>query len=135
MAMKLGKKEFKEDERDFKLAKYVDKTVLPTPPDNFNHDTLIKIWGMLANDTVGDCVIAGADHETMVWTEEGSGKPANFKSRSSSLNSFLPSFIAIATFPLTIFVQNLNTKIINNWFRHWVITTVIHVYWVIRIVV
>ena len=33
---------------------------------------MISDWEMLANDTVGDCVIAGGMHETMLWTANGS---------------------------------------------------------------
>jgi hypothetical protein len=75
---KLGKKPFVEDKRDFKLAKYVDKeTIFPVLPASYNHDFMLE-WGMLGNDQYGDCVIAGADHETMIWTDEGMGKSAYF---------------------------------------------------------
>ena len=42
----------------------------PRPTRNNLH--LVEDWGMLGNDDFGDCVFAGADHETMVWlTESG----------------------------------------------------------------
>lgn len=52
----------------FALSRYVDvEAVLPTPPARFGHEALVPSWGMLGNDTVGDCVFAGAAHETMLW--------------------------------------------------------------------
>jgi hypothetical protein len=53
---------------------------LPTPPASFGHETFIGStgWGMLGNDTLGDCVCAGACHETMLYTAEGSGTAAIF---------------------------------------------------------
>ena len=66
MKLKLGKKEYKSSEKDFKYSKYVDLVTLPTYPNVFGHQSMFTDWGMLGNDTVGDCVIAGADHETMI---------------------------------------------------------------------
>jgi hypothetical protein len=70
--MKLGKKPARQDAVTFKLANYIDTTVLPTPPDSFGHEQVIaaKAWGMLGNDDYGDCVWAGAAHETMLWNTE-----------------------------------------------------------------
>lgn len=40
---------------------------LPRPPGAFGHYNLLhQPWGMLGNDHLGDCVVAGACHETMV---------------------------------------------------------------------
>jgi hypothetical protein len=55
----------------------LDTSQLPSLPSVFGHQALISSWGMLGNDTVGDCVIAGADHETLLWCQEG-GSPAIF---------------------------------------------------------
>jgi hypothetical protein len=54
-----------------KFSKYAAD--LPAPPAEFGHEGLIAAgaWGMLGNDQVGDCVIAGAYHETMLWAKEG----------------------------------------------------------------
>ena len=75
--MKLGKKSFIEDKRDLLYRNYRLAAVLPSRPKTFGHQNLISNWGMLGNDTVGDCVVAGSCHETMLWTAEG-GKPATF---------------------------------------------------------
>ena len=68
--MKLGKLPARPNAVTFKLTDYVDTKKL-TPPAFFGHDNLITSWGMLGNDTVGDCVLAGGAHETMMWTAEG----------------------------------------------------------------
>jgi hypothetical protein len=66
----LGKKPFVPSAKDFKL-KDVLKTSLPTIPTNhgFGYGNLYSDWGMLGNDQYGDCVLAGADHEVMLWNK------------------------------------------------------------------
>jgi hypothetical protein len=48
---------------------------LPPLPATFGHDADIDAdaWGMLANDRYGDCVFAGAAHETMLLVREAGG--------------------------------------------------------------
>lgn len=65
-AYKLGKKPARHDPRTLKLAAYLT-TSLTTPPDA--HDWTAGMpddFGMLANDTVGDCAEAMAAHEIEV---------------------------------------------------------------------
>jgi len=93
--MKLGKKPFIGDKRDLVFKNYTIATVLPTRPKIFGHYNLISNWGVLGNDSVGDCTCAGADHETMLWTLEG-GKPAAFTSQNtisdySAITGYTPS--------------------------------------------
>ena len=74
---KLGKLDARKDGRDLKFSSYVDKDKLIAGlPTVYNHDKLGITWGMLGNDQYGDCVIAGAGHETMIFSVEGLGKPA-----------------------------------------------------------
>lgn len=69
--LKFGKKPVVYDRRDLQFMRY-RTGVLPAHPAQFGHENLIgaDAWGMLGNDTVGDCVFAGSDHETMLWTTE-----------------------------------------------------------------
>jgi hypothetical protein len=68
---KLGKKPARRGAVKFKLATYLVKPELPKPPKVFGHQGMIgSSWGMFGNDTVGDCVWAGAAHETMLWNKE-----------------------------------------------------------------
>jgi len=65
--MKLGKLPARNDSVKLRLATYVKPTVLPKVPANFGHENAVRDWQMLANDRFGDCVFAGAAHETMLW--------------------------------------------------------------------
>ena len=89
MKLRLGKKPATYDSRDLLFAQFRTAEPLPSHPKHFGHEKLVgaKSWQMLGNgpdNTVatgfggaGDCVFAGGDHETMLWTLE-SGAPANF---------------------------------------------------------
>lgn len=76
--LKLGKRPATHDPRDLLMARYtrdVSLPLLPTGP--VGHPSVVSQWAMLGNDAYGDCVFAGAAHETMIWTELGD-KPAGF---------------------------------------------------------
>jgi hypothetical protein len=87
--LKLGKHAATYDKRDLLFAEYRTTAPLPAHPKHFGHEKRIapKAWQMLGNgpdNTVstafggaGDCVFAGGDHETMLWTLEG-GTAAKF---------------------------------------------------------
>jgi len=69
MSLKLGKKPFESDRRDFKLKSVISVSLPPVPKGPFGYGTMFSDWGMLGNDQWGDCVFAGADHETMLWNK------------------------------------------------------------------
>ena len=54
-----------------KLRDYVTSSDLPTVPDTFGHEALVRDWGVLGNDEVGDCAIAGPFHAEMLWCAMG----------------------------------------------------------------
>jgi hypothetical protein len=66
MAGAKGKKPYVEDERDFKLTA-VQVALPPIPTRRFGFGSIYSDWKVLGNDYYGDCVWAGADHETMLW--------------------------------------------------------------------
>lgn len=70
--LKLGKKPARAGAVKFAFATYANTNALPTPPAMFGHETLVDRtgWGMLGNDQYGDCVFAGAAHETLMWNAE-----------------------------------------------------------------
>ncbi len=70
--LRLGKQPARPGAVSMKFLTYVDRAALPAPPVQFGHDHGVGHWKMLGNDTVGDCVIAGGLHETMLWTHNGS---------------------------------------------------------------
>lgn len=71
MVFKTGKRAFRKDRRDLKWRDYIDRTALPPlPKPPFGHADLVKNWLMLANDQLGDCVIAGQCHDAMLDNAE-----------------------------------------------------------------
>ena len=89
LKFKLGKLPATYDKRDLLFSEYRTAEALPSHPKYFGHEGLMAAngWQMFGNgpdNTVspgfkgaGDCVFAGGDHETMLWTLEG-GVPAKF---------------------------------------------------------
>jgi hypothetical protein len=72
MTLQLGLKPFQPDSVKLKFGTYFNIKNLPPVPLSFGYGSRmgqqrIHEWGMLANDTVGDCVLAGAAHETMLF--------------------------------------------------------------------
>lgn len=67
MTLCLGKKPARPEAQLLKLSMYLRAEALPTPPSTFGWDNLVTSWPMLANDSVGDCAIAGSLHETQLW--------------------------------------------------------------------
>jgi hypothetical protein len=71
--MKLGRKAIKTDSRTLKLGKYLT-SALPPPPTTCDWTKGITGWGMMMNDTLGDCTIAGVGHAIQVWTANNGGE-------------------------------------------------------------
>jgi hypothetical protein len=65
--MRLGRKAIKTDSRTLALGDYLTPA-LPAPPPAADWTKGITGWGMMLNDTLGDCTIAGAAHAVQVWT-------------------------------------------------------------------
>ena len=91
----LGKTPARKDAVRLKFRDYLDKSLLPTPPKSFGHEQAVPAWPMLGNDTRGDCVWAGAGHETMLWNYEA-GHPVTFTDQAtlsdySTVTGFTPS--------------------------------------------
>lgn len=68
---RLGKSPARPEAVKLKLRDYITPNKLPDPPENFGHESLVADWGMLGNDTVGDCAIAGPFHALQLWNVEG----------------------------------------------------------------
>lgn len=64
----LGKLKPKVKAKTLKLAKYL--VSLPQLPTQFDWTGKVKSWGMMKNDTVGDCTCAAAGHMILSWTED-----------------------------------------------------------------
>jgi hypothetical protein len=64
--MKLGKRHAKFNVNALHLARYIDKAYIP--PAYADHTWGISNWGMMMNDTLGDCTIAACGHAMQVFT-------------------------------------------------------------------
>lgn len=62
----LGKLPSRMDARTLKFKKYFKK--MPWVPDTVNQSLKVSSWGVMENDQIGDCTIAGAGHMEMTWT-------------------------------------------------------------------
>jgi hypothetical protein len=66
--VKLGRLPAVQDDRVPFLGDLAAAAALPAPPDVVDWYAGIADWGMLANDTVGDCVEACVGHATLEFT-------------------------------------------------------------------
>lgn len=69
---RLGRKALKTDSRTLRLAKYM-KALGPAPAA-VNYAKGIINFGMMLNDTLGDCTIAGIGHAIQIWTANASAE-------------------------------------------------------------
>lgn len=67
---KLGKLAPKRKAKTLRLAKYI--VSLPQLPAVFDWTGKVPSWGMMRNDTIGDCTCAAAGHLIMSWTTANS---------------------------------------------------------------
>jgi hypothetical protein len=67
---KFGKLPKRVDHRTLQLVDYTS-TLPPAPATVENGPAVTIPWGMLGNDTVGDCTCAGAGHAEMTWDAVG----------------------------------------------------------------
>ncbi|MCW2965049.1 MAG: hypothetical protein JWO17_2301 [Actinomycetia bacterium] len=81
-AQMLGKLPVRTDVRTLSLARYVDSSRLPTPPDVFDETSGVDSWPMYANDRIGDCTTAAAAHMIEAWTAAGRGQTIELSERA-----------------------------------------------------
>jgi hypothetical protein len=67
--MKLGRKAVKTDSRTLMLGKYLTSK-LPPPPPAVDWTKGVTSWGMMLNNSLGDCTIAGVGHAVQVWSAQ-----------------------------------------------------------------
>ncbi len=65
--MKLGRKAVHHDPKTLQLANYLD-TSLPPAPRTKSWAGKVPSWGMMRNDTLGDCTCAAVGHQVQLWT-------------------------------------------------------------------
>ncbi len=83
LGLKLGKTPARPGSIPLRMADYLDLSKLPPIPANFGHEAVVGAdWGVLGNDTAGNCVFAGGCHETMLWNKEA-GRTVAFTSANA----------------------------------------------------
>jgi hypothetical protein len=83
--MKRGMSSFDISKIPLKFGAYVNRKLLPALPTRFGHvahDAPHGGWGMLGNDTKGDCTVAGIAHGLMVWRWAVDGEMPPFDERT-----------------------------------------------------
>lgn len=65
--MKLGRRGVRHDARTLLLGRYLSPQ-LPTPPLQVDWLREQTDWGMMLNDRLGDCTIAGCAHAVQLWS-------------------------------------------------------------------
>jgi hypothetical protein len=70
--LRLGKLEPKHDPRTLHLANYLNTGQLPKIPTQQDWSGKVRNWGMMGNDTLGDCTIAAAGHLIEGWSANAS---------------------------------------------------------------
>lgn len=94
---KTGKRPARPGAIRHKFASLFDASALPTPPQVFGRTSYFPEdgWGMLANDQVGCCVVAGGMHETMLLSALGGRGAPRFTDRDaladySAITGYVP---------------------------------------------
>jgi hypothetical protein len=62
----LGRKAVVHDSRTLQFARYLTPSLPPPPSQRYWAEGQTK-WGMMLNDKLGDCTIAGCGHAIQVW--------------------------------------------------------------------
>jgi hypothetical protein len=75
----LGKLKARHDDRTLAFANYT--TQMSPPPPAVDVPVEPSPWGMLGNDRVGNCTVAGQAHTSMLWTALA-GRPDQFSDRT-----------------------------------------------------
>jgi hypothetical protein len=68
---RLGKLPKKLDPRTLRLANYIPQMAgqVPKPKAKVDYSKAVASWGMLRNDELGDCTIAGVLHMQLCWND------------------------------------------------------------------
>jgi hypothetical protein len=111
--MKLGKHTPRHDPRTLQFANYLRPAELPTPPSNVDYATAVtQAWGMMDNDSIGDCTCAAAGHLIMEWNANAG------RSVTPSDHDIVAAYAEITGYdPATGANDNgaVETDVLNHW--------------------
>lgn len=72
---RFGRKGIRHDPRTLQFRKYFRPAELPPIPDTVDHVSKVSEWGMLGNDSKGDCVMAALAHALLDFTTYAGATP------------------------------------------------------------
>lgn len=64
--VKLGKRDRRFDRRTLTMSRYVNLSTIPEPPETCDNTRGVTDFGMMGNDKLGDCTIAGIAHAVQI---------------------------------------------------------------------
>lgn len=107
--LRRGMKPWRRDAIALRLSRYVRRDRLPAVPAQYGLVGGSAVaWGMQANDAAGDCVIAGAEHETMTW-KLATGQPVPAFGDSVSIANYSAALVAEGHSPYNPQVPSTDT--------------------------
>lgn len=114
---KLGRKTKRVDERTLKLSKYLS-TTLPPVPVACDWTSGITSWGMMENDTLGDCTIAAAGHLVMAWTAAVSSGETVRQLPDSVIQDYYSAWCGYVPGDSSTDNGGVEIDILNNWRKY-----------------
>lgn len=108
---RLGRKAVKTDSRTLRMARYLT-VALPPAPTLVDWTKGRTAWGMLLNDQLGDCTIAGALHAIEAWCLN-TGTPVAFTDQDA-LN-YYESFDGYSPADSSTDQGGILLDVLNNW--------------------
>ncbi|MGA3301979.1 MAG: hypothetical protein ABSC72_01665 [Methylovirgula sp.] len=111
--MKLGKRAPKHDARIPMLAAYTAH--LPSAPASVDWSAGVKSWGVMRNDTLGDCTCAAVGHAIQVWTKN-TGREQTLPD-----NAIVSLYSAVSGFSPDSPSSDqgaVETDVLNYWLEH-----------------
>jgi len=110
----LGKLPHRVDPRTLRLARYVDRALLPTPPPQLDLAAAVPEWPMYANDRLGDCTTAAAGHMIEGWCAAAAHRLVEVAE-----GDVITAFDAVKIVdPLTGEAGAIELDVLNLWRRH-----------------
>jgi hypothetical protein len=79
--LRLGKLPARVDPRTLSLARYVERSALPAPPEELDLAAAVSDWPMCGNDRLPDCTTAAAAHALEAWTAAAAGAVVEISER------------------------------------------------------